>query len=273
MDSIKEIITSELDEKMDLIKEIITSELDEKMSLTCNVNQFRISNKDKETCIFFTVYSDHIYLEELKKCDPFGGKKLLDLLDKIAINLKLNYIELIDDSSIVYNCSDENGDIITIRLDLLNILAYGETWYNRNGYELNRNIVNITKKDELIIEKKKSYKNMNIKFFLYLCMQEYVKNSRSVDHQFIFEEQYKLIKVFFSIYDFITENKTVGEIFINVIANLKNEKNCDKIKIIANIINDFIEPIIEYAQIEKEYNNSIYKYFIHGGKKYKIIKL
>ena len=194
-------------------------------------------------------------------------------MDKIAINLELNYIELLDDSNIVYDCSDENGDTLKIRLDLLNILAYGDTWYNRIGYGLNRNIVNITEEDKIIIEKKKSYKNMNIKFFLYLCMQEYVKNSRSVDHQVIFEQQFKLIKDFFSLYNFITEYKTVGEIFINVIEILKNEKDCKKIKIIANIINDFIEPIIEYAPIEKEYNNSRYKYFNYGGKKYKIIKL
>ena len=38
---------------MDLIKEIITSELDENMSLVCNVNQFRILNKDKKNMYIF----------------------------------------------------------------------------------------------------------------------------------------------------------------------------------------------------------------------------
>jgi len=98
-----------------------------------------IKNKDNALCAeIILVSKEHLYLEMLYKCGAHSGTKVLQMVESFAKKYGYKTIELEDDSRIKSEKTPfrkKVGGRCEIWLPVFQILATGETWYNRMGYK------------------------------------------------------------------------------------------------------------------------------------------
>lgn len=92
-----------------------------------NVFSIQSIANDSE-CLLLTFYSDHIYVDNLEKCE-LNGVEVLQWVEKIGRRIpRIRYIKLTDGSQIELNSG------IEIDLATLKILSKGQSWFNSQGY-------------------------------------------------------------------------------------------------------------------------------------------
>lgn len=92
-------------------------------------------NDDSDCGNLFVFYKqthgNKIYLDSLKKCGSNSGTKNLTTIIEFATSLPfIDYITL-EDHSKIQICKEPN---LEISLKLLDLLSYGESWYNKFGF-------------------------------------------------------------------------------------------------------------------------------------------
>ena len=118
---------------MSQIKKVIESVINPpplfKISNLYQNNVFSIQSiaNDSE-CLLLTFYSDHIYVDNLEKCE-LNGVEVLKWVEKIGRRIPhIKYIKLTDGSQIEL----ESG--VDIDLATLKILTKGQSWFNSHEY-------------------------------------------------------------------------------------------------------------------------------------------
>lgn len=106
--------------------------------LTMNGDGFQMTNRDQDVCAQVTIKSKtHLYLDNLYKCGVFSGTKVINTVESFAKKYGYRTIELEDDSRIesAKTRFRKKGGRCMIWVPILQILATGETWYNKLGYK------------------------------------------------------------------------------------------------------------------------------------------
>lgn len=93
-------------------------------------------SSESPLCAEIIVKSEtRIYLKELNKCSGFSGTEILHMVEDFGKTNGYKTIELQDAAEIVGTSEYRSqGGRCTITLSFFNILATGETWYNKHGY-------------------------------------------------------------------------------------------------------------------------------------------
>ena len=96
-------------------------------------------SSESTLCADIIIKSDsHIYLNNLYKCTGFSGTEVLHVIEDFAKKNGYKTIELEDAAEIVGRPSMRSAASgygrCSIMLSFFNILATGETWYNKHGY-------------------------------------------------------------------------------------------------------------------------------------------
>jgi hypothetical protein len=102
-----------------------------------NITSQKQSEKSESSlCAEIIIKSEsHIYLKELNKCTGFSGTEVLHVVEDFAKTNGYTKIELEDAAEIVGTPGIRSqGGRCMIMLAFFNILATGETWYNKHGY-------------------------------------------------------------------------------------------------------------------------------------------
>ena len=105
-----------------------------KKDFTCKNKKgtvYSVTNKKKE-CLLLELNDDHLDLAYLKKCPDSSGSATLEKLEKVGKEMGLARIDLHDHQHMKVDCGKKKD--LFIFLTYLNILADGESWYNKMGY-------------------------------------------------------------------------------------------------------------------------------------------
>ena len=106
-----------------------------KKGFTCKNRKetvYSLTNKKKE-CLLLELNDDHLDLAYLKKCPDSSGSASMALLKKVGKQMGLDRIDLHDHQHIKMDCGKKKD--LFFFLKYLNILADGESWYNKLGYK------------------------------------------------------------------------------------------------------------------------------------------
>ncbi len=98
---------------------------------------YNIYDSDSDCLILKLVFDeDNIYIKELEKCSRKGTDIIQDII-LFANTNDFKYIQLEDQSALWIDIKDEDGKKFPVNVDLatLNILATGQSWYNRLGFK------------------------------------------------------------------------------------------------------------------------------------------
>ena len=97
-------------------------------------NLYTLSNKKKE-CLNLELSPDSLYVLQLKKCPDSSGSMIMKKLENVAKEMHLEHIDLADGQSLEFECGRKKG--LSVLIKYINILADGESWYNKLGYKSN----------------------------------------------------------------------------------------------------------------------------------------
>ena len=105
--------------------------------LLFNGNSVIMTNTEQDVCARFTFKSKTVlYLDNLFKCGAFSGTKVITSVENFGRKYGYKKIELEDDARIQCepNQFRNKGGGCSVLIAVLQILATGETWYNKMGY-------------------------------------------------------------------------------------------------------------------------------------------
>ena len=104
--------------------------------IACNVNgnNYKVTDGPDE-CLDILIDEDanSLFVRSLHKCPHFSGSKIMGNIEKVARTLKFSKIDLQDGAHMTVQCGKKKP--VTIMLNMLSILADGQSWYNSIGYE------------------------------------------------------------------------------------------------------------------------------------------
>lgn len=178
---------------------------------------------------------DHIYLDYLERCGSKSGRKVIETIEDFARRYGYKTIELEDDSRIVSHKTRfrVQGGECSFWLPILQILAYGETWYNRMGYKSKFYDEEISHNKKIISMKYRKFISEINKFSDYFTEAP---------------EKYLSLEKLFNIGVRMSGKKepTVQEVFSEVIKKIKGyELKCDgtieEIEWLMDIINFIVD--------------------------------
>ena len=95
------------------------------------LNRYTLTNKRK-TCLDLELNDDSLSVYHLNKCPDSSGSATMAKLEKVGKEMDLDHIDLQDGQSLIFEC---NKNKLTILTKYVNILADGESWYNKLGYK------------------------------------------------------------------------------------------------------------------------------------------
>ena len=96
-----------------------------------NKNRYTLTNKRK-TCLDLELNDDSLFVVSLNKCPDSSGSVTMAELEKVGKDMKLDRIDLEDGQSLDFECNQKRLKVLT---KYVNILADGESWYNKLGYK------------------------------------------------------------------------------------------------------------------------------------------
>ena len=94
-------------------------------------NRYTLTNKRK-TCLDLELNDDNLFVAHLNKCPDSSGSATMAKLEKVGKQMELDRIDLMDAQSLEFKCNKKRLDVMT---KYVNILADGESWYNKLGYK------------------------------------------------------------------------------------------------------------------------------------------
>ena len=104
--------------------------------IACNVNgnNYKVTDGPEE-CLDILVNEEKnsFFVRSLHKCPHFSGSKIMEKIEQVARTLKFSKIDLQDGAHITVECGKMKP--VTLMLNMLNILADGQSWYNSIGYK------------------------------------------------------------------------------------------------------------------------------------------
>ena len=128
-------------------------------SFTCKNkkgNVYSLTNKKKE-CLHLELNDDNsLRVQSLQKCPDTSGSATMIKLEKIGKEMGLDRIELADGQWLELECG--KAKTFSILVKYINILADGESWYNKLGYK--------SKSHEAELKHNKSIGQMNAGVFV-----------------------------------------------------------------------------------------------------------
>ena len=200
-------------------------------------NTYRIPCSNEYKSTDFSIIDNIITLSYLYKCEAISGTEILLKLQKMAIDLKIIYIELQDASVIQINdCIDE----CSYSLSIYYILLYGISWYNKYGFISSDHVKNNIYNNEK--------RKLPFNKFIEKAIQKYDKDFFNKD----IKSRKNIIKKIKKYFPEICIETPINDVikFIDCYLKENNSKlECDNPKLI------LILEIIELAEYILHYNN------------------
>jgi len=92
---------------------------------------YSLLNKKKE-CLELELNDDVLTIGQLRKCQDSSGSATMEKIENVARQMGVKSIDLVDGQYLVLECGKKTPIIL---MKYINILADGESWYNKLGYK------------------------------------------------------------------------------------------------------------------------------------------
>ena len=213
--------TDEKTEPKDQVEHFNLFQNDFVLTMMMRGKSIKMKNKDNNICAEITIKSNtHLYLDNLYKCGTFSGTNVIQAVETFAKKYGYKTIELEDDARIESKFTQfrKNGGHCSIWVPVLQILATGETWYNKLGYKSKFYA-------QEVAHNKKIIETPFIKLITDIALE--TDYSRNRDRRSPTLEE--LIGGRSHVMEGTDLSVTVREVFTNVVKNLKiKEFQCDE---------------------------------------------